>query len=144
MSAQPVYVVPGFQFESVPDLSKVETRERLSQPAIEGFFAIVDKWHLKMDQAASLLGGIPRSTLYKMKTVASTLNQDQLMRISYMVGIYKALNILLPQGAANDWMTKLNHDYLFGGDRPLDYVLREGLPGLEKVRRLLDAARGGQ
>ena len=144
MSTLPTHAAPGYQFEVMPDLSRLETRERLSQSAVDGFFAIVDKWQLSIERAGELLGGMPRSTVYKLKTAAGTLSQDELTRISYVVGIYKALRILLPDEPADQWMTRPNDDFLFGGRTPLDFVVRAGIPGLQQVRSLLDAARGGR
>lgn len=143
MATFPAYAAPGYQFEATPDLSLLKTRERLSQSAIDGFFVIADKWKLTMDQAGELLGGVPRSTVYKWKTAAGTLRQDELTRISYVVGIYKALHILLPDELADTWMTRPNDNFLFAGRAPLDFVLHAGIPGLQQVRSLLDAARGG-
>jgi uncharacterized protein (DUF2384 family) len=133
-----------YQFEATPDLSRPETRKRLSGSAIKGFFAIADKWHISKDQVGELLGGMPRSSVYKLKTVPTTLRQDELTRISYLVGIYKALQILLPEDLADQWMTRPNDNPLFRGQPPLDFVVRAGIPGLQRVRSLLDAARGGQ
>jgi uncharacterized protein (DUF2384 family) len=140
----PIQTVPGYQFEATPDLSRLETRERLSQSAVDGFFAIMEKWHVPVEKAGDLLGGMPRSTVYKLKTAAGTLRQDELTRISYVVGIYKALHILLPDGLADRWITQPNDDPLFAGQTPLDYMIRTGIPGLHQVRSLLDAARGGR
>ena len=144
MSTFPTYAAPGYQFEVMPDLSRLEMRERLSQSAIDGFFAIVDKWGLSVERAGELLGGMPRSTVYKLKTAAGTLSQDELTRVSYIVGIFKALHILLPNEPADQWMTRPNDNFLFGGQTPLDFVVRAGIPGLQQVRSLLDAARGGR
>lgn len=138
----PIHAVPGYQFDVTPDLSQLETRERLSQSAVDGFFAIMDKWRIPVERAGDLLGGMPRSTVYKLKTAAGTLRQDQLTRVSYILGIYKALHILLPQELADQWISRSNDDPLFGGQTPLDYILRAGIPGLDQVRSLLDAARG--
>lgn len=139
-----IEAVPGYQFEKVPDFSRLETRERLSHAAMEGFFAISDKWKLTTDQQVNLLGGtIGRSTLFALKTGAGCRKQDELMRISYVTGIYKALHILLPNPYADEWMTSPNDDRLFEGRTPLDYVMEAGIPGLQQVRRLLDASRGG-
>ena len=80
MSTFSMGAAPGYQFEAMPDLSRLETRERLSQSAVDGFFAIVDKWQIPMDRASELLGGMPRSTVYKLKTAAGTLSQDELTR----------------------------------------------------------------
>ena len=143
MSTYPTYAAPGYQFDVTPDLSRLETRERLSQSAIDGLFAIVHKWGIPVEKAGDLLGGMPRSSVYKLKTAAGTLRQDELTRISFIVGIYKALHVLLPQELADQWMTQPNDNFLFGGQPPLDYVLRTGIPGLQQVRSLVDAARGG-
>ena len=123
------------------EVSQVETRERLSQSAVDGFFAIIDKWKLNMDTAGELLGGVPRSGIYRFKTVAGTLRHDELTRISYLIGIYKALHILLPAAMADQWMTRPNDNPLFRGSTPLQYALRVGLPGLHQIRGLLDKAR---
>lgn len=144
MLTYPNPAVPGYQFEVTPDLSRLATRERLSQSAVDGFFAIMDKWRVPVERAGDLLGGRPRSSVYKLKTAAGTLRQDELTRISYLVGIYKALHILLPEDLADQWISRPNDDPLFGGQTPLDYMVRAGIPGLHQVRGLLDAARGGR
>lgn len=143
MATQPIFTPAGYQFDATPDLSQIETRERLSQSAVDGLFAIAAKWRLSQDKVGELLGGVPRSTLYKLKTAAGTLRQDELTRISYIVGIYKALHILLPEDWADRWMTQPNDNILFGGQAPLDYAIRSGIPGLQQIRSLLDTARGG-
>ena len=61
-----------------------------------------------------------------------------------MVGIYKARHIVLPEEYADAWMTRPNDNILFGGRTPLVYVIHGGFPALERVRSLLDAARGGR
>ncbi|HUY95025.1 MAG TPA: MbcA/ParS/Xre antitoxin family protein [Terracidiphilus sp.] len=144
MATQPIFATSGYQFEATPDLSRVKTRERLSQSAVDGLFAVAEKWRLSHEKIGELLGGVPRSTLYKLRTAAGTLRQDELTRISYIVGIYKALQILLPEEWADRWMTQPNDNLLFGGQAPLEFVIRNGIPGLQQVRSLLDAARGGR
>lgn len=144
MATQSIFATPGYQFDATPDLSRLETRERLSQPAVDGLFAIADKWRLSQEKVGELLGGVPRSTLYKLRTAAGTLRQDELTRISCIVGIYKALHILLPEEWANQWMTRPNDNILFGGQAPLEFAIRNGIPGLQQLRSLLDAARGGR
>lgn len=136
--------VPGYQFDTIPDFSTLATRDRLSQSAVDGFFAITDRWGLTAKQRQGLLGGtVGRSTLHSLKTAAGTRKQDELTRISYIVGLYKALHILLPDKLADGWMTQANDHFLFGGQTPLEYILRTGIPGLQQVRRYLDSSRGG-
>jgi Protein of unknown function (DUF2384) len=144
MVTSPLGTVPGYHFETTPDLSRLETRERLSQSVVDGFFAIMEKWQLPIEKAGDLLGGMPRSSVYKLKTAAGTLRQDELTRISYLVGIYKALHILLPDDLADLWIGRENDNLLFRGQTPLEYILKAGIPGLQQVRSLLDAARGGR
>ena len=60
MATFPTYAAPGYQFDATTDLSRLETRERLSQSAIDGFFAIMDKWQIPIKRAGELLGGMPR------------------------------------------------------------------------------------
>jgi uncharacterized protein (DUF2384 family) len=144
METLPAFAASGYQFEATPDLSKLETRERLSQSAMDSLFAIADKWQLPIERVGELLGGIPRSSLYKMKTAAGAMKQDELTRISYLVGIYKALHVLLPHEYADRWMTRPNDNLLFGGQTPVEYAVRSGIPGLQQIRGLLDAAKDGR
>lgn len=143
MATHPIYSATGYRFEATPDLSRNETRERLSQSALDGFFAICAKWGLSAEQQGALLGDVPRSSLYKLKTAAGTLSQDRLTRISYVIAIYKDLHILLPSELADSWVTRENDNPIFGGQTPLHSILRGGIPTLLQVRSLLDAARGG-
>jgi hypothetical protein len=140
----PSQTSPGYRFQEVPDLSKYDVRERLSQSAMDGFFEIIKKWNLTIEQGGELLGGLRKSTMHNLKLASGTRTQDELTRISYVVGIYKALHILLPDALADEWMTRPNDNRLFAGHTPLSYALRMGIPGLQEIRRLLDASRGGQ
>jgi len=137
---------PATRFEPSPliDLSDQAERERLSDGAIRAFFNIIDKWRLRDEDARLVLGGVSNGTFYAIKKGASrTLDQDTLTRISYLVGIYKALHILYGEALADGWVQMPNKNGIFGGDTPLDYMMRGGLPAFQTVRRLLDARRGG-
>jgi hypothetical protein len=71
------------------------------------------------------------------------LAQDTLERISYVMGIYKAINILLPQTAqAAAWIRKPNQAQLFAGKSALDIMLQGRVADLSDVRRYLDSERG--
>jgi hypothetical protein len=64
--------------------------------------------------------------------------------VSYVLGIYKALQILLPQQAAADaWVRRPNAAPLFGGRPALDRMLSGNVADLYVVRQYLDAQRGG-
>lgn len=81
---------------------------------------------------------------YEMKKKPDrTLDADALTRASYLVGIFKALNILYSEKLADAWIQRPNSNRIFGGQTPLAYMVKGGLPAMQTVRRLLDARRGG-
>jgi hypothetical protein len=138
--------VAGYAFDVSPDLSNPITRARLSRSAIKGFFRIIEKWKIKDPDARQLLGGISSGTYYALKREPAqrTLDQDTLTRISLLVGIFKALNILYSKSLADGWITLPNRNPMFRGTSPLAYMLQRGQPGMVSVRQLLDGRRGGQ
>jgi uncharacterized protein (DUF2384 family) len=132
---------------ALPDLSRHEERRRLSSVALKAFFNIVKHWQIRDEDARALLGGISNGGYYQLKRHAGTLRpmeQDRLVRISYLIGIFKALNILYGQRLADQWMQLPNTNPIFAGISPLEYIVRGGTPAMDVVRRLLDARRGGQ
>jgi uncharacterized protein (DUF2384 family) len=111
-------------------------------PSAETIFVkIMKAWNIGDEDARKLLGAVPAESYEAMKSEESTaaLTEEQLMRVSYLVGIYKALRILLNDELATTWMTRPNDNNIFGGTTPLTYCMKEGMPGLATVRRLLDA-----
>jgi|SRR5579871_4226519 len=133
----------GLDLRKTPDLSDAATRRRLSRPAIEVFFRIVDVWQVSTEDAMALLGGTSRSRYFELKRNRSgTLTQDELTRISLLIGIFKALNILFSRKLANQWIFRPNTNPMFHDAPPLLTLTRGGVPGMISVRRLLDSRRG--
>ncbi|WP_254062047.1 antitoxin Xre-like helix-turn-helix domain-containing protein [Acidobacterium sp. S8] len=129
---------------ALPDLSRPEERRRLSPAALRAFFNIVDRWSIRDEEAMLLLGGISSSGYYELKKKPNrVLDQDRLQRISYLIGIFKALNILYSTRLADGWVQLANSNPLFTGRTPLTYMLQGGTPAMERIRSLLDARRGG-
>ncbi len=133
----------------LPDLSRLEERRRLPPAALKALFNIVEHWQISDEDARQLLGGISNGAYYQLKRNTAharlkTLDQDRLVRISYLIGIFKSLNILYSQRLADQWMQLPNTNPIFAGRTPLDYILRGGTPAMDMVRRLLDARRGGR
>lgn len=117
----------------------------LSGPALRTFFRIAEAWSLTTDQQMTLLGITARSTYFnwKKRTADTVLPKDTLERISYILGIYKALQILLPDTAAADaWVKRPNSAPLFAGHSALDRMLSGHVADLFVVRQYLDAQRG--
>jgi hypothetical protein len=71
------------------------------------------------------------------------LDTDRLTRISYLIGIFKALGVLYSEPLADAWIRRPNTNPLFGGLTPLAYMIQGGQPAMQSVRRLLDARRAG-
>jgi hypothetical protein len=137
--------IAGYAFDASPDLSSAATRERLSPAAIKGFLRIMERWGVKDPDARHLLGGISSGSYYGWKKQPKrTLDQDGLTRISLLLGIFKALNILYSEKLADAWITLPNRNPMFRGTTPLAYMIQRGQPGMLHVRQLLDARRGGQ
>jgi hypothetical protein len=136
--------IAGYRFDVAANLSDTATRKRLSPAGIKAFLRIAQKWGVKDQDARALLGGISSGSFYALKKAPArrTLDQDALTRISLLIGIFKALNILYSQRLADAWMTLANSNPIFRGSTPLDYILRLGVPGMIEVRQLLDARRG--
>jgi hypothetical protein len=110
--------------------------------ALRAFFRLVELWGLSMEQARVLLGRPSRATLYNWKAGrARSLPHDVLRRTSYLLGIYKALQILYQDPAlADSWLTRPNA--AFGGQSAIERMLAGDVTDLAAVRAHLDAARG--
>ncbi|MEZ4269540.1 MAG: antitoxin Xre/MbcA/ParS toxin-binding domain-containing protein [Myxococcota bacterium] len=137
---------PETRYHAAPmvDLSSRDERERLGPPAVRAFFRIMDAWSVRDEEARLLLGGMSNGAYYAMKKQPErVLDEDRLRRVSLIVGIFKALNILYDEALADRWMQLPNRNRLFSGHTPLSFVITGGLPAMATLRRLLDARRGG-
>lgn len=66
-----------------------------------------------------------------------------MLRLSLLVGIYKALELYFGEEIAPRCMTLPNAGPLFDGARPVDTMIADGLPQFLRVRSYLDGLRGG-
>ncbi len=144
MALQPEYPATRYEPSPLVDLTTKAERERLSPSAVRAFFNIIARWGVRDEDARVLLGGMSNGPYYEMKKNPDrVLDTDRLLRISYLVGIFKALNILYSKKLADAWIGLPNSNRIFGGQTPLAYMMKGGLPAMQTVRRLLDARRGG-
>ena len=122
----------------------VNPRE-VSRPALRTVFQILAAWGLSNKEQIKLLGNPPKSTFYRWKQGEGVvLSQDTLERLSYIFGIYSALQVLLPRpDAADAWIKRPNTAPLFGGRSALERMLSGQVVDLYIVRQFLDAQRGG-
>ena len=131
--------------KEAPTLPRRWSAAELGAPALRTFFRIAEAWQLGPDEARRMLGDPPRSTFFLWKrTGDGRLSRDTLERVSYVLGIYKALQILLPRkDAADAWIRRPNSAPLFGGKPALERMLSGNVADLYVVRQYLDAQRGG-
>jgi hypothetical protein len=118
--------------------------ESLAGPGLRAFANIADAWGLTIAEQLKLLGIASRSTFFKWRREESPrLSRDTLERLSYLLGIYKSLQILLPDPkAADEWVRRPNDAAPFGGRSALDRMLSGHVADLYVVREYLDAERG--
>lgn len=119
---------------------------RMAAAGLRAFARIAEAWQLNQEAQLTLLGHPPRSTFFRWKKDPDSahLSRDTLERLSYLLGIYKALQILLPDAASADaWIKKPNAAPLFGGRSALERMLSGNVADLFVVRQYLDAMRGG-
>jgi hypothetical protein len=118
-------------------------RARLSKVAAKAFLALGKAWELSNAEASALLG-VSASTLDRMKRGSRpTLSQDQLTRVSALVGIYKGLHLLFVDETADEWARRPNSGPLFDRETPIKAMIEGGIPRMLDVRRYIDAVRGG-
>ena len=119
---------------------------RLGAAGLRAFSRVAQAWGLSVDEQLALLGQPPRSTYFAWRKCPekAALSRDTLERLSNILGIYKSLQILLPEPAAADaWVRQANSAAPFGGRSALDRMLAGNVGDLNFVRRYLDGVRGG-
>ena len=113
--------------------------------ALKFFFTLMDKWGCTKEQQRTLLGSIGNTTYFSYKKLPSVrLPHDTLERISYLMGIHKALRILFSnhEARAYEWVHKPNSAAPFNGRSALEYMLGGQVVDVADVRRYLDGVRG--
>jgi uncharacterized protein (DUF2384 family) len=117
----------------------------LSAPAVRAFVNIAAAWQMDVAEQRAALGGVSRQTIYNWREhpERARLSDDQLDRISSLLGIYKALHILFTRPEqADSWIRRRNSSVPFGGRPAADLLFSGRMLDLIRVRRYLDGARG--
>lgn len=145
-----------------PDTASAISPERMGAAGLRAFARIAEAWALSVDEQLALLGQPPRSTFFawRKQPDKASLPRDTLERLSNIMGIYKSLQILLPDPAAADaWVRQPNSAAPFSGtfsgpvsgpssgrmgsDTALARMLAGNVSDLHLVRCYLDGVRGG-
>ncbi len=117
----------------------------MSAAGLRAFLRIAERWDLNTEEQMALLGAPDQSTYLNWKEApeVTDLKRETLERLSYILGIYQTLQILLPDTTAADaWIKKSNTAPLFGGKSALDRMLGGNVGDLMVVRRYLDGQCG--
>lgn len=111
---------------------------------LRAFERIAASWGLTVAEQMHLLGIKSRSTYFKWrKDAAVELPADTVERLSYLLGIYKALQLLFTDPVrADEWLRRANDAAPFGGRSALERMLSGQVADLYVVRQYLDAQRG--
>ena len=124
--------------------SPEQDRGRLSGPAARAFRKLAERWALGNAEAAALLGVSP-STWDRIKAGRweGELSQDQLTRVSALVGVFKGLHLLFADSMADRWLRLANRGPVFERLTPIAAMIEGGIPRMLETRQYVDALRGG-
>lgn len=118
-------------------------RTRLSPVAVKAFLGVAKAWEISNRDASELVA-VSGSTFDRMKRGDRIeLGQDQLTRVSALVGIFKGLHLMFADVMADEWPTLPNTSPLFKGLSPVAAMKAGGIPKMLDTRRYIDAVRGG-
>ena len=140
--------MPAVDFAPIPterqSFASEADRNRLSRVGLKAYRRLAQSWGLSGQSAADLLG-VSLSTWERLKPEGQDrpLSQDQMTRISALVGIYKGLHLLFAGGMADRWPRLENSGPLFSRRSPIAAMVDGGIPQMLEVRRYVDAVRGG-
>ena len=121
-----------------------EVTSDAARAAQVAFVRLMKLWGVRNPDAARLLGHTSPRTYQRWKAgqYHGSLSVDVVERISNLLGIHKALGILFESKTQRDaWVGKPNA--AFGGASALELMLGGRLVDLMRVRRYVDAVRGG-
>jgi predicted DNA-binding protein (UPF0251 family) len=118
-------------------------RDRLTPTALKAVQRLANKWKLTGNEAAALLGVSPSTWDRVVQGKVKKLTQDQMTRVSALVGIFKGLHLLFVNDMADRWPSLRNRGPLFNNQSPVELMIDGGIPAMLDVRRHVDALRGG-
>lgn len=121
----------------VPELGDAAVRRLLGSGGMKVFRNIMKAWGAAEAEERRLLGLAPETRLDELDP--ERLTEEQMVRISYVIGIYNALQVYWKGELADRWVGLPNREPMFGDQAPLAYMAQGGLEAMRNVRRVLDA-----
>lgn len=121
-----------------------QDRARLTPAAVVALRSIASAWKLTATEAAALVG-VSETTWGRIKSNdwSQVFSQDQMMRLSAMIGLFKGLHMLFADQMSDRWVRLRNAGPLFQHRTPIDAMIERGIPGMIEIRQHVDALRGG-
>src|SRR5688500_9952247 len=133
--------------QTVAVINDPATRDRLSGAAIRGFLRLAEVWKLRSEEQIDLLGAsVSRGTLHNWaRGKGSVLSADQLMRVSYLLGVYEGLQRIWRQAPleGDAWVRRPRPEAPFQGMSPLEFMREHGIMALAATRAYVDGMTGG-
>jgi hypothetical protein len=135
----------GKRLRPLHDLRVESERLRLGPGGFMAYFNIAKQWKLTDQEVLELLalGSETPIEQLKLNPAPQLFTEERMLRISYLIGIYKGLHICHRDDLANQWIKLRNRNRIFGGISPLEFMIRGGLDAMHLVRRLIDARCAG-
>ena len=126
------------------DLQSVNKKAEAHREGFQTVAKIAALWKLSDHQLSVLLGLSSEDQLTELKVASSGgngsefLNEDALLRISQLLGIFKCLETLFKNSnSADTWLSSPNDNHFFNGKPPIEVMLSD-YNGIERVRGYLE------
>jgi hypothetical protein len=116
----------------------------LDAVAVKAIVGVFKAWHTPAPESAKL-AGVSERTWSRMRAQQwiGNLTEDQRVRASAIVGLFKGLHLYFGDDLADRWPRMRNKGPLFHGDTPVEYMIHGGIPAMLAAREYVDAIRGG-
>ena len=122
-------------------VSLTEDSPYVARVATETYTDIVKAWKLDDSDAKKLLDVETHTWIQiKSETWSWPLEKEQLMRISAIIGLHRALHSCFNKDLANRWVKRPNTGPIFSGRKPIDVMIEGGLAVMIKTRRYMESA----
>ena len=119
-------------------------RACLTPSAMMALRTLAHAWQLTGSEAAALVG-VSEAIWDRIEADAweRTMSQDQMVRVSAIIGLFERLHLLFADAMADRWPRLSNAGPLFGGRTPVEAMVERGVPGMIETRRYVDALHQG-
>ena len=111
-----------------PDFADEAVRRRLGPSAVTLFTALCEAWKMTKEESRQLLALASATGLDHLDP--AQISEEQLFRISYLVGIYKAVHISHSDELADCWVGLPSTKVMFGSQAPLAHMIHGGVDAL--------------